>query len=92
MRYTAGSMARGWESKAIEDQRASAAEKAPRKQVRAATAREQEIARKREELELARKRALADLASAAHTRHRELLQNTLAAIEARIRALEGEPR
>ena len=46
--------------------------------------------RKRKELELARKRAAADLASARHPRHRELLERTLADIEERIRALSAE--
>lgn len=51
---------------------------------------EQERLRKREELQLARKRMLADLASARHLRHRELLERTIAELEERIRTLGGE--
>ncbi|HXZ19142.1 MAG TPA: hypothetical protein VEG63_04280 [Candidatus Acidoferrales bacterium] len=43
--------------------------------------------RKREELKLARKRIAADLASARHSRHRELLESTLADLDERIRGL-----
>ncbi len=46
--------------------------------------------RKREELELARKRTAADLATARHSRHRELLERTLAELDERIKALGGE--
>jgi hypothetical protein len=54
--------------------------------------KEQDRARKREALELARKRALADLAAARNPRHRDLLERTLAALEDRIRALDGAAR
>ena len=90
MRYTSASMARGWESKAVEEQRTAA--EPSRKRARATTPEEQEKARKREELELARKRALADLAAARNPRHRELLERTVAALNERIRALDGESR
>ncbi|HUJ39281.1 MAG TPA: hypothetical protein VLW54_01945 [Candidatus Acidoferrales bacterium] len=51
---------------------------------------EQERSRKRQELQLARKRMLADLATARHPRHRELLERTLADLEERIRTLGGK--
>jgi hypothetical protein len=85
-------MARGWESKAVEEQRATADVKPSRKSARAGTREEQEKLRKREELELARKRTLADLAAAQNPRHRELLERTLAALEQRIQALESEAK
>ena len=82
-------MARGWESKAVEEQRENAAEIHPRKSRLASSPEERERMRKREELRLARKRIAADLASARHSRHRELLERTLADLDERIRALGG---
>jgi len=90
MRYTLASMARGWESKAVEEHRAAA--ERPRKRAHAASREDQEKVRKRNELELARKRALADLAAARNPRHRQLLEHTLAALEERLRALTDETR
>lgn len=83
-------MARGWESKAIEEQREDPAEIHLRKSRPANSPEERERMRKREELQLARKRVAADLASARHARHRELLERTLADLDERIRALGGE--
>jgi hypothetical protein len=85
-------MARGWESKAVEEQRAATEATPSRKSARAATSEEREKIRKREELELARKRIIADLAAARNPRYRELLARTLAALEERIRTLETETR
>jgi len=80
-------MARGWESKAVEEQREDPAEIHPRKSHLASSSEERERMRKREELKLARKRIAADLASARHSRHRELLESTLADLDERIRGL-----
>jgi len=82
-------MARGWESKAVEEQREDPAEVYPRKSRVARSSEERERMRKREELQLARKRIVADLASARHARHRELLERTLADLDERIRTLDG---
>jgi hypothetical protein len=81
-------MARGWESKAVEEQREAAAREPTRKQRPERSAKELERIRKREDLQLARKRVAADLAVATHPRHRELLERTLADLDSRIRALE----
>jgi hypothetical protein len=83
-------MARGWESKSVEEQRQAAATARTGKIPTATSPAQQERRRKREELELARKRILADLDAARHPRHRELLQRTLAELETRITALGGE--
>jgi hypothetical protein len=83
-------MARGWESKAVEEQRETPAEAQSRKSRPAHSPEEQERMRKRKELMLARKRAAADLAAARHPRHRELLERTLADLEERIRTLGGK--
>jgi len=83
-------MARGWESKAVEEQREDPAEASTRKSRPARSPEEQELMRRREELQLARKRTVADLASARHPRHRELLERALADLDARIGALGGK--
>jgi len=84
-------MARGWESKAVEEQREAAAAAGPSRQRQPErSAEEQQRVRKREDLQLARKRVVADLAGARHPRHRELLERTLADLEKQIRALGGE--
>ena len=90
LRYNPLPMARGWESKGVEEHREDPAEAHSRKSRRAPSPEEQERLRKRGELELARKRALADLAAARYPRHRELLERTLADLEERIRALGGK--
>ncbi len=81
-------MARGWESKSVEAQQSEAAEKSserrPRLTVEAA-ARERE----RETLRLARQRVLQQLERAQNPRHRSLLQNELAALDAKLSAYEG---
>jgi len=83
-------MARGWESKAVEEQRETPAQPSARRARPVRSPEELERARKREELQLARKRMLADLAAARHPRHRELLERTVAELEERIRTLGGE--
>jgi hypothetical protein len=79
-------MARGWESKSIEEQMAAAAERqtssAPPR-----SAREREIAAERATLELSRRKVLSDLAKARDGRHREALQQALRFLDARIEAL-----
>ena len=69
-------MARGWESKAVEDQMASAKEgrAAPRP---ALTPGDRERLERRDRLRLSRVKTLADLAKARDDRHREMLQKSL---------------
>ncbi|HKO04004.1 MAG TPA: hypothetical protein VJW51_04620 [Candidatus Acidoferrales bacterium] len=84
-------MARGWESKGVEAQReAAAAAPARKKKPEPSAPAEQDRVRKREDLQLARKRVMADLATARHPRHRDLLERTLADLEKQISALGGE--
>jgi len=81
-------MARGWESKSIEDQiaereaLAGAREKGP---VRTP----EEMARdtQRQSLQLARARALQDLQSACDRRHRALLETTIEHLDAELKKL-----
>ena len=82
-------MARGWESKAIEDQiSAREAEARP-----ALTPAELERRAKREGLLLARSRTASALESAHDERYRALLERTLAHVDSELAALEPpDPR
>jgi hypothetical protein len=83
-------MARGWESKAIEEQQLER----DRRQVHKAApaARDPEAAARRQGLELARARALEDLGRARTPAHRALLEATLAEIDTRLRTLDAGSR
>ena len=83
-------MARGWESKAVEEQREDPANAPVRSPKPVRSPEEQDRTRKREDLQLARKRIVADLGSARHPRHKELLERALAELDGRILALSGE--
>lgn len=82
-------MARGWESKAVEDQQQEAARRALEA---SAPAFEQspEVRARRERsefLRLSRSRTLDQLERATNPAHREMLRRTLSALEAEIEAL-----
>ena len=81
-------MARGWESKSVEDQveqrqqrRADTAARAP------LTPAERERQQRLEALQLARARTLTQLQTATAQAHRELLRRTLRALESQIEEL-----
>ena len=81
-------MARGWESKNIEDQQ-SEAERQRELAGRAKPTPEQAArAAEREGLRLSRTRTLSALQTACHAEHRALLERTLAHIDAQLAALE----
>jgi hypothetical protein len=76
-------VARGWESKSVEAQQAEAGEKSS--QPRARMSAEQAAAfRQRENLMLARQRVLQQLEANSNPRHRQLLQDALAALEEKL--------
>jgi len=77
-------MARGWESKSIEAQQEEAVQ-ARRGSGRPPTAEEREEAGRRRTLELARSKVLADLTRATTAVHREMLQQAVADLDARLR-------
>ena len=78
-------MARGFESKDVEFQQAEAERV---KQVRRALTPEQrEIQAKRRTIELALARARADLAAARSPVHRQMLEQAIAALDARLRCV-----
>jgi hypothetical protein len=76
-------MARGWESKSVEAQQADAIDKSePRPRLTADTAAR---LRERETLRLSRQRVLQQLEATRNSRHRQLLQAELAALEEKLR-------
>jgi hypothetical protein len=78
-------MARGWESKSVEEQQAAAAAPAEPKQ----PLTPQQIAHKRqqESIQLARHRTLQQLLSARNPRHQQMLENALADLDAKLARL-----
>lgn len=82
-------MARGWESKAVEDQvqEQQASDSKPKKQPGSAS--EVELRRRREILLLSRVRVQRDLESTQNQRYRDQLTRALSDIEAQLAALEN---
>jgi hypothetical protein len=82
-------MARGWESKAVEQQQEEAARRAS---VRASAGAPDAPARlaERRVVELARARAAADLARATRPAHRAMLEQALAALDERLARLSDD--
>ncbi len=85
-------MARGWESKSVEQQQEELAEQ--RKAVREKTVRaplspgEQKRNRKRQGLLLSRERLNHQLQAAANPRHRQMLQQAIAELDSQLSSLE----
>ena len=84
-------MARGWESKSVEDQilereAASKAESRPK-----LTQEEIQVQARREGLEMVRTRTLTSLQAACDSRYRAHLERILADVEAQLRALPVHP-
>jgi len=73
-------MARGWESKSVEDQQASAGEKSTKVKPRL-SAEDAARSRERETLRLSRQRVLQQLQASQNLRHRQLLQDELAHLD-----------
>ena len=81
-------MARGWESKSVEEQQDAAARERATRQRPAPTADEQARAQQREGLRLARARTLTTLQGACQPRHRAMLEAQLAHLDAQLAALD----
>jgi len=79
-------VARGWESKSVEEQQAEAAS-TPKLVNPPLSAAELHRNRERERLALSRKHVLGQLDSAQNPRHREMLQAALADLDARLAQL-----
>ncbi len=80
-------MARGWESKSIEEQQEAAAERRSASSAAPVTPDEAARLQELEALQLARARVLADLQLACRPPHRGMLERALADVEAKIAAL-----
>jgi hypothetical protein len=80
-------MARGWESKAVEDQVREAENGRDRKVLPPPTPAERERAARREGLLRSRARIASTLGAARDPRHREQLERALAHIDAELAAL-----
>ncbi len=82
-------MARGWESKAVEEQQSMATSQAPRDASPPLSDEEAAAARRVASLKLARARVLADLQQACRPAHRAMLEAALADVDAEIRRAGG---
>jgi hypothetical protein len=81
-------MARGWESKSVEEQQAAMAERG--KTVRRPVSPAQQMQnRKREGLELSRRRLETQLEAASHARHREMLLEAITEIDRQLACFDG---
>jgi hypothetical protein len=81
-------MARGWESKAVEAQQEEAARGRPAR--RSLSDADRSILDRRRSLELARAKAASDLTRASAPAHRNMLEQTLHAIEAQLAELNSQ--
>jgi hypothetical protein len=77
-------MARGWESKSVEDQIQERQEAATNSSRRQMTPEEAQLHAKRESLEMARTRTLTSLQSACDSRYRSHLERVLADLDAQL--------
>jgi hypothetical protein len=80
-------MARGWDSKAVEDQQAAAEAEKQAKSRPVLTADERERRAKRDGLLLARARMMSDLESAGDERYRAMLEQAIAHLDREIETL-----
>jgi hypothetical protein len=79
-------MARGWESKAVEAQQAEAIQASDTARVKI-SAEQAARMRQRENLRLSRQRVLQQMEASTSPRHRQLLQEALADLDAKLEAL-----
>ena len=81
-------MARGWESKAVENQIQESNLKSSRSQKPALTPEQIEARRRKQVLLLSRKRVESDLQASSDPRYREQLNRALADLDAQLSALQ----
>ncbi len=82
-------MARGWESKAVEQQLANAEDEKTSPPKARLSPQEAERQRRRDLLQSARARTLHQIECATNPRYRKLLEQQMAALDAQIRKLAG---
>jgi len=75
-------MARGWESKSVEEQQAAAGVKAESKQ--RLTPEQLALRQERESLQLSRRRIVQQLQSVQNPRHRQMLESALSDLDTRL--------
>lgn len=80
-------MARGWESKSVEEQQAESVKTPAEARRRQLTPQELIKRREQDELGLARKSVLHQLETAQNPRHRKMLQDALAELDTRLRQM-----
>ena len=80
-------MARGWESKSVEEQQDAASRERATRQAPPLSEAEKVRAQQREGLRLARAHTVATLQTACNPRHRAMLEETLAHLDAQLAAL-----
>jgi hypothetical protein len=80
-------MARGWESKSVEEQQAEASNQPGKERVRMNTEQAATF-REMENLRLSRKRVLQQIEASSNPRHRKLLEDSLAALDEKLNRLE----
>jgi hypothetical protein len=79
-------VARGWESKSIEEQQSAYQGETKTGRTRP-TAEQAQQTRRRDGLELSRKRTLAQIQAASHASHRKMLEETLAELDRQLALL-----
>lgn len=80
-------MARGWESKAVESQIESALERVSRARIGQVDLERLQLERERESIELSRTRVCQDIATATHSKYREMLERSLEHLDTKIAAI-----
>ena len=83
-------MAKGWESKSVEEQQSSAMNADSPKKARM-TGEQMEAERNRRRLELSRQQVMQQLQTACNPNHRSMLEKALADLEAQLARLSGTP-
>jgi hypothetical protein len=83
-------MARGWESKAVEEQVQEHKEEGREKGRKALTPAQMDLRRRREVLLLSKARTLKDLESSKDDRYREMLNRALADLDAQLSQLKED--
>ena len=81
-------MARGWESKAVEAQQAEATQGSGTARVKI-SAEQAARMRRKESLRLSRQRVLQQMEASTNPRRRQLLQEALADLDAKLKAFDG---
>ena len=81
-------MARGWESKAVESQIESASERISQAKIAHVGSERLQLERERESIELSRTRVQQDMATATHSRYREILQRSLEHLDRKIAMID----